>query len=144
MEKTKYDAVLCYEPLINEDKRSLAYSGQSGTDSYGVGSADYIDPELYTQFAFGNTVQSQLNNLGDGFSAEVTDFKRWVVVKINHHNTVTGRTGSKTFLIVFKKKGDGLVFSTSNKWRTISGASQAVSYIRSAANALKSETGQKI
>jgi hypothetical protein len=41
-------------------------------------------------------------------------------------------------------KGGGLVMSTANKWRSISGYSQAVSYIKSASTALENSVQQKI
>ena len=36
-----------------------------------------------------------------------------------------------------------MILSTANKWRTISGYSQAVTYIKSASTALESGTSQK-
>ena len=98
---------------------------------------------MYSAFSFGRLVQNSLNSIGDGFSAETTDFGKWVVVKVNHHNIITGRSASKTFLVVFQQKGDGIVLSTNNKWRTISGAEQAITYIRSASQSLKNSTSQR-
>jgi hypothetical protein len=93
---------------------------------------------------------NDLNNWKQGYSANVTDFGKWVVVEVTHHNHVTGRSASKTFLVVFDggpkgtDKGGGMVLSTANKWRTISGYAQASSYIKSASGALESATSQKL
>lgn len=139
-----YDTILYIEPLINEDERTPSTRvpdiSWHGVTKY----TDWDDPKLYAANAFGRLMQSELNSMGSEFSAEVSDFGKWVVVKMNHHNFVTGRTSSKTFLVVFKQKNDGLVMSTANKWRSISGYGQAVSYIKSAAQSLKSSSGNKI
>ena len=82
--------------------------------------------------------------MNNGFSAEVVDFKKWVTVRVTHSNHITGKSASKTFLIVFKQKGDGIVLSTHNKYRTISGVDQAASYIRQVCNSLTNETNNKI
>lgn len=138
------DTVLYVEPLINEDDR---YYTTKVPDASFKGKTQYVnwdDPKLWSPTAFGRIMQSELNSIGGGFSAEVTDFGKWVVCKINHHNFVTGRTSSKTFLIVFKQKGDGIVLSTANKWRSISGYGQAVSYIKSAAQSLRNSNDNKL
>lgn len=151
---SKYDAVL----ICNETNECIseAYDKRVNTnDGYGktTGPTTYVDwddPTLYASNAFGKRMQSELSSLGQGYSAEVSDFGKWVVVNIKHHNVITGRTSSKVFLVVFTggKKGNdpagGLVVSNANKWRTISGFSQAISYIRSAASALEYSTSQKI
>jgi hypothetical protein len=81
--------------------------------------------------------------MGNDFSSRVTDFGKWVTVDISHHNHITGRTSSKTFLIVFQQKGDGIVLSTHNRYRTISGVDQAASYIKSVASSLQNNTQSK-
>lgn len=147
---TKYDAILYVEQPINEasyDKRvynngkNKYLSGPKGFNMY----PDADDPMLYNAYSFGNAVRQNLQNIGNGVSCKVTDFKKWVVVEISHHDTITGKTSSKTFLIVFTKdKGSGIVLSTNNRFRTISGADQACSYIRSACSALQSDTSNRI
>ena len=151
---SKCDAVLVcnYEDMLNEsygDKRSYAGDGW-GKDVYKDGSFWYDDPKLYASNAFGRAMQSDLTGWRQGYSAKVSDFGKWVVVEVTYHHHVTGRSASKTFLVVFNggpkgnDPGGGLVLSTANKWRTISGYPQAVSYIKSASSALESGAQQKI
>lgn len=135
------------EPIIESSEADPRYNNKGGYDmrvKYDRGSPDYIDPALNSQFAFGKALQNSLNNIGDGFSVEVSDFGRWVVVRVTHNNITTGVSSSKTFLIVFSNKSKGMVFSTSNKWRTVDGYNQAATYIRSAVNSLKTLTQNKI
>lgn len=131
----RYDAILYLEQEnINEDDRSMATKTISGVDKYVKGSVNWDDPALYNSFSFGQQLKSRLNV--DGFFCEVTDFKKWVVAKMSKHDVVSGKTKSKTFLVVFKQKGDGIVLSTANRYRTISGVDQAASYIKSASSNL--------
>lgn len=102
------------------------------------------DPSLWSQASFGQQLQSGLNGLGKGWNAEVTDFKKYVVAKVEYHNVVTGRTSGKTFLIIFNPDNSGIVMNTQAKWRSISGYSQALSYISSCAQSLRSETNNRI
>lgn len=146
MDINKYDIILCVkntDKLINEDDRIHAQRGQVG---YDVGINKMVtDPYLYDSMSFGRTVQRSLDNLGDGFYSEVSDFGKYIIVTVGYSNTTTGRQSQKTFLIVFEdERGNGKVFSTSNKWRTISGAAQAVSYIRSIASILRNDTNRKL
>ena len=139
-----YDAILYVEPSINEDDR---FPTKTGIDASPHGNTSYVywdDPKLWANNAFGRLLRNELNNMGNGFSAEVTDFAKWVVVKVNHHDYITGRTSSKTFLVVFNNKDAGIVLSTANKWRSISGYSQAVSYIKAASQVLRNSSSQKI
>lgn len=140
-----FDAILYVEPdLINEDER---YPTTKTIDTSPHGNTQYVnwdDPKLWSSNAFGRIMRNELNNFGQGFSAEVTDFAKWVVVKVNYSDYITGRTNSKTFLVVFSNKDIGIVLSTANKWRSISGYSQAVSYIKSASQSLKNSAQQKI
>lgn len=141
----KYDAILYVEnPCINESDERL-YAKRIPGDVGGFSQYfDTDDPKLYTQFSFGNSLRSLLSNMSSGFSAEITDFKKWVTVRVTHNNILTGKSSSKTFLIVFKSKSDGIVLSTHNKYRTISGVDQAASYIRNVCNSLTNETNNKI
>lgn len=144
----KYDAILCVQEPINEggyDDRRYATKNPQGNDRGLISPyVNYDDPKMYANFSFGQTLQSRLNDMGKEYSAKVTDFGKWVVAEVSHVNVVTGRSSSKTFLIVFQNKGDGMVLSTHNKYRTISGVEQAASYIRSAASALQSADANKI
>lgn len=142
------DTVLYVTESINEGNYDDRYNGTELPDarikwSKG-GSYNYDDPRLYANNAFGKSLQYELGNMGNGFSAEVTDFGKWVTVRVTHCDFVTGRSSSKTFLIVFSNKSKGIVLSTANKWRSIDGYAQAASYIRSASYALKSSTQTKI
>lgn len=141
----KYDAVLVVDTPINESDARIYNKGGYLTSPKGF--TQYIDaddPKLYDMYSFGNAVRQNLSNMGQGFSCSVVDFKKWVVVTVSHSNHITGRTSSKTFLIVFKPNKDGIVLSTHNRYRTISGAEQACSYIRSACSALQNDTQAKI
>jgi hypothetical protein len=154
---TKYDAILICDVndmlhSINEDFGDVrSYSG-AGPGKLGGKTPHlwYDDPRLYAQNAFGKLMLNDLNAFKPGYSAKVTDFGKWVVIDVTYHNHVTGRSASKTFLVVFDggpngtDKGGGMVLSTANKWRTISGYSQASSYIKSASGALESATSSKI
>lgn len=150
---SKYDAVLVcdYEQMVNEyDERSFGTRPIQGMGSNTPQNMNYDDPKLYASYSFGRLVQSDLNNWRTGYSAKVTDFGKWVVVEVTYHHHVTGRSASKTFLIVFNggpngtDKAGGMVLSTANKWRSISGAGQAATYIKSACGALEQSTSQKL
>lgn len=154
MNISKYDAVLICssDDIINEDYGdSRSYTGAGpGKNAGKVPYFWYDDPKLYASNAFGKMMLADLNGWRRGYSAKVSDFGKWVVVDVTYHHHVTGRSASKTFLVVFdggptgKDEGGGIILSTANKWRTISGYAQAVSYIKSAATALESSTEQKI
>lgn len=151
---SKYDTVLIcnIDEMLNEaygDERSYTGAGYGGN----VGKVPYMwydDPKLYANNAFGKMMLADLNSWKSGYSAKVSDFGKWVVIEVTYHHHVTGRSASKTFLVVFDggpkgtDKGGGMVLTTANKWRTISGYSQAVSYIKSASGALESATSQKL
>lgn len=154
---SKYDAVLIcsIDDIVNDINESYGderyYTGAGpGKDAGKTPYLWYDDPRLYASNAFGQLMLNDLNNWRKGYSAKVSDFGKWVVVEVTHHNAVTGRSASKTFLVVFDggpkgtDKGGGMVLSTANKWRTISGYSQASSYIKSASGALESATSAKL
>ena len=154
MNNNKYDAILICNTndFLTEafgDERRYTGAGP-GKDTGKVPYLWYDDPRLYASNAFGRLMLNDLNNWKQGYSAKVTDFGKWVVVEVTHHNHITGRSASKTFLVVFDggpngtDKGGGMVLSTANKWRTISGYAQASSYIKSASGALESATSQKL
>lgn len=145
----KYDSILYIEPeLINEVER------MNGTDNpeWSVGFKNVIpglpynvdDPKMYNAFTFGRMVKSAIDSWGSGWSSEVSDFKKWVVVRVKYHDYNTSRSATKTFLIVFQLEGDGIVLSTHNRYRSISGTQQAISYIKSACSALKNSTQTRI
>ena len=101
----------------------------------------YQDPKLFAQWSFGKQIQNSLTNVGYGYGCEVADFGRYVSVKVTYSNPPTGKTASKTFLVVFDPDGKkGNIFQTSNRYRTFSGVSQAASYIKSCVSSLKDRT----
>lgn len=141
----KYDAILIYETPVNEsDERVPARGLPSDTRGFNSRNRDADDPRMYGDFTFGNYLRQSLNNMGSGYSSKVSDFKKWVVVEVTYHNHITTKSSSKTFLIVFKQKGNGMVLATHNRYRTISGADQAASYIKSACNALQYDTQNRV
>lgn len=143
----KIDTILYIDRSINEDYNDRYHGNKSTDASYkgNTNSVNWDDPKLWSGVAFGRLMQQELNSMGSEYSAEVVDFGKWVTVKVNCHNYITGRTCSKTFLVVFSgDRGNGLVLSTANKWRSISGYAQAVSYIKSAAQILRNTSSQKI
>jgi hypothetical protein len=149
---SKYDAVLVcdWNDMVMEYDDRAHTSRVIGDYGYETFPRNYDDPNLYAGNAFGRQMQSDLNNWRQVYSAKVSDFGKWVVVDVSFHHHVTGRTASKTFLVVFTggpkgtEKGTGIVLSTANKWRSISGASQAASYIKSACGALEQSTSSKL
>ena len=142
----KYDAILVLDNQINEDVRINKKIQPSGVD-HGPGNyIDIDDPRLYATNNVGRYLQSAFTSLGQGYWGEVSDFGKWFVVTIGHHNHITGRTSTKTFLIVFNhdKKYTSVVMSSTTKWRTITDPGQAVSYIKSCAALLANETNRKL
>ena len=140
--KKKYDAILVVNNL-NEDDR---YHARRSPDSSPKGPGIYVgleDPKMHANNNFGRALRDQLKGM-TGSVVKVSDFGKYVSVDVGFHDYITGRTSTKTFLIVFEYKGDGLVFSSSTKWRTISGVDQAVSYIRSACSSLQSDVNRKL
>lgn len=157
IDSSKYDAILIctdIDSFINEGYGDERYYSrtlrQTGKDTGKVPYLWYDDPKLYASNAFGKAMQNDLSNFRSGYSAKVSDFGKWVSVEVTYHNHITGRSASKTFMVVFDggpkgtEPGDGIVLSTANKWRTFSGYGQASSYIKSAATALENATSAKI
>jgi hypothetical protein len=141
----KWDAILYVDNQINEaDERIIGRKQINGTTKFNKGSIDWDDPRLWTAHSFGSTLRTILNGMGTGFSSEITDFGKWISVRVTYHDQITGRSSSKTFLIIFKQKGDGIVMSTHNRYRTISGVDQAGSYIRATCSSLQSSSQSKI
>lgn len=153
MDTSKYDTILvCDLDRIDEGSGDARYYAGDvpGTIKFNGPNADYDDPKLYASNAFGRILQQDLNGWRVGYSSKVSDFGKWVVCEVTYHHHVTGRSASKTFLIVFTggpngtDKGGGIVLSTANKYRTISGVSQASSYIRAVCTSLENGTSQKL
>ena len=146
----EYDAILVMDPMVNEtfeptDPRTSTNPGRTNQATRGKnGNISYIDPKYYSSNSFGQRLRRTLHNMSAGYSSEVTDFGQWVVAKVTYHDTITGRSSSKTFLVVFTDGPDGMVMSTSNRYRSISGIEQAASYITSVCSSLRNGTSSQL
>lgn len=136
----KYDTILVIDELINEDDRL-----------YGDAAADYTwkgapegqpDFKLLDAYSFGKIIRSNLDGLSTGYYNKVIDYGQYVIVTVGYHNIISGRSAEKTMLIVFKNKGNGIILANSNRYRTINGVQQALSYIRSTASTLANQTNK--
>lgn len=141
IDESKYDAILYVQEPVNEsnaDKRMHGSAETGNVPGWGSknGYLDYYGPEVYGAFTFGQAVKRAVED--SDIAVEVADFGPWISVRVTYTYAPTGRSASKTFLIVFQHKSKGIVLSTSNKWRSIDGWAQAASYIRSAASSLRS------
>lgn len=119
---------------INEaiDTRLSGKAGNTGVRDYGPNNnPNAYDWRLYSGSGYGKQLQAWLSG-GNGYSYEVTDMGQYVVVRGVYHNLATGKTTTKDFVIVFDdpKTGDGKIFATSTKWRTVSNLNQAANYIK--------------
>lgn len=142
----KYDAVLYIDSSINENDERLYNKGKvlGSPQAFKGNMANYNDdPKLYSLFSFGNDIRRAFSS-EPGYYCQVTDFKKWVVVTVSYSDTITGKLSSKTFLIVFNPDKDGIILSTHNRYRSISGVGQAITYIKSACQSLKSDTQNRI
>lgn len=102
---------------------------------------DYNDPKLYRSWTFGKQILNLLGSIGVGYGCEVADYGKYVSVRVSYSNSSSGKTSSKTFLIVFDPDGkQGNIFQSSNRYRTFAGTSQAVSYIKSSVSGLRDKT----
>lgn len=141
----KYDAILVLNTPVNEASRII--KGQPSGTEHGPGNyVDIDDPQLYMTNNIGRYLSNAFTNLGQGYWGEVSDFGKWIVVTAGHHNYATGRTSTKTFLIVFNhdKNYSSVVMSSSTKWRTITSPDQAISYIKSYVSQLSNDTNRKL
>lgn len=142
MNVEKFDAILYIKTDTINEADDRIY-GEKPLDFGWKGEYDSPDYKLLDAYTFGKVVRSSLANLSAGYFSNVIDYGKYVIVTIGYNNSITGRSASKTYLIVFQSKGDGVILSTSNKYRTISGAQQAISYIKSAASVLQNQTTSK-
>lgn len=117
---------------VNEaDGRVQGYSGATGAVDQGPGGViNAFDWRLWNSAGFGRQLQGMLH-AGGGYAFEVTDMGKYVSCRASYHNLATGKTVAKTFIMAFDnpKLGNGKVFATSTKWRTISNVNQAANYI---------------
>lgn len=142
------DYSLLFIPAINEareprlgggamDPRMNGTWAAAGADTGPGGRPGAYDWRVWSNSGFGRRLQSYFSN-GDGYSYEVTDFGQVVVVSAAYHNVATGKRIAKTFAIYFvdPNKGNGIVYNTSSKWRTVASVDQVKSYITSTMNSL--------
>ena len=145
MNYNDYDYILVLDKPVNEaitDPRTFTNRLPSAEYNPNGSYIGIRDPKLMASWAFGNQLQRELNNIGSGYSCSVFDCGGEVSVTVTHCTPSTGKSASRSFIIVFdSKSGNGTVKSSSTRWRTISGVSQAASYIKSVASSLSSQTG---
>ena len=152
MNLEQFDAILYFDGSEIDvfeggvDPRNYNSKLPSGSDKPINGMyMNYIDPKLYANWSFGNQLKRDVQSLGSNYSCEVADFGQEIVVRVTHSDTVTGRSASKTFLVIFTNtKGEAYIKSHSNKWRSISGIGQAASYIKSICSNLSTSTQTKM
>lgn len=119
---------------INEDLRTVGRTDATGAVDKGPsGIINKYDWRVWNGAAFGRQLQGMLRS-GGGYNFEVTDMGQYVACRASYHCVSTGKSISKVFIVAFDnpKLGDGKVFATSTKWRTISTVQQAANYINSA------------
>lgn len=119
--------------VLEYDKRVSGNKPIPGASDSGPGGMIQApDWRMFSASGFGNRLRNQLPK-GDGYWSEVTDCGQWVSVKVGYSCVGTGRTVTKTFIIVFDSpdNGNGRVFASSTKWRSVSNTDQAANYIGS-------------
>lgn len=99
-----------------------------------------LDPN--SPLSYGGAILTQLKSaLGRNYSVSVKDFGPQILVDVEYTNVKTCRSASLSFLIVLtSKEGDGFVKSSSIRYRSIGNVNQAVTYILSRKEELKSKT----
>lgn len=139
----KYDSILYIDDIqnINEDER--IHTKRQASSIYGGDNINRPESYLLNAFAYGKIIQQAFSS-ERGVFCEVADFGKYVSVTAGVSDPNTGRTSKKTFLIVFKSKEEGLVYSASNKWRSVSGVQQAISYIKSVVSVLRNDTNKRL
>ena len=92
--------------------------------------------------SYGGSILSQLrSSLSKNYSVSVKDFGAQIVVDISYTNVRTCRTASMTFLVILaSKEGEGIVKSSNIRWRSIGNPNQAVTYILSRKEEIRSKT----
>ena len=108
MNLEQFDAILYFDGSEIDvfeggvDPRNYNSKLPSGSDKPINGMyMNYIDPKLYASWSFGNQLKRDVQSLGSNYSCEVADFGQEIVVRVTHSDTVTGRSASKTFLVIF-------------------------------------------
>ena len=136
----KIDHILYFEPQVNEDRRLNGTWRAQGGDQGPGGQVGRYDWRVWNGAGFGKRLSSYLSNR-DGYSYDVSDFGQVVVVTARYHCVGTAKGVEKTFAIFFvdPNKGNGIVYNTSTRWRSIASVDQASSYISGVMNSLSSQ-----
>ena len=118
-------------PINESDGRIVGRSGATGSYDKGPFYAGQYDWRVWNASSFGKQLQSYLGG-GSGYNYCVTDMGKYVSVLATYHNSSTGKSVQKSFIVVFEnpKVGDATVFATSTKWRTVSNVGQVSNYIK--------------
>lgn len=139
------DTIVLYmqSPLINEvDTRQTGTKDRAGTANLGPnGYYGAWDWRVWDGTGFGKQLQQYLD-VGKEYSADVHDCGQYISAVVGYENPATGRKIQQSFIIVLDdpRKGDGTVFLSSTKWRTISTINQAANYILSTIRSLNGIT----
>lgn len=137
------------EPTVLVLERDMRMMGKkitpNGREFGPNGMPQAVDWRVWSAAGFGRRLQNTLGRDPD-YWAEVTDCGKYVTVTAGYHSVGAGRSNTKTFIIVFDdpKLGDGKIFVTSTKWRTISSLDQAASYIGSVVRSLANQANQTV
>lgn len=124
-----------FEMLDNRTRNTNKYTASMDMGPLGI--PGMYDPKVWSSVGYGKKLQQSLPNK-NGYYNEVTDFGAIVAVRAGHHESATGKGKEKTFVIVFDSltSGNGRIFTSSTRWRTISSVDQAASYIKSVIDAI--------
>lgn len=138
-----FDTILEIDNIVNEAGGDTRVNFSTTPTMQNIDFYRGSDPNA--QFAYGQIVKRNLESgLGTGYGVKVADFNTDVVVEVSYNDVKTGRTAQKLFLIkLSNKKGNGVVKAQSNRFRTINGIDQAVSYIRSSSMSLRNLTAKE-
>ena len=132
--------------LLESDSRLYGKSNATGAVNYGPNNMpNKYDWRVWSSAGFGKVIQNSLPK-GDGYWSEVHDCGKYVSVRAGYNSVAAGKSVAKSFVIVFDsvKSGDGKIFASSTKWRTISNYTQAASYISSVIRSLANQANQQI
>ena len=135
-----YDCILYIEQSVSEAKLDprLDTSKRSSTYSW-----TYNEPVFnpIASYSLGGQIRSYLTSLGSLYNVEVCDFGPAVSIRVTYNNPRTCKSASGTWLLVFNSKGgDGHLYSSGARQRTVSDYMQAASYVRSVATSLANKT----
>lgn len=140
--------VLFVDPanICEVDPRSGVYKNNMGGANQGPGGwYGAYDWKVWDGTGYGQRLQREANPGGKGYSVDVHDCGRQISCTAHYQSPATGKKVSQSFIVILNTpdKGDGTVFMTSTKWRTVSSISQAATYISSTIRSLASLADQK-